>query len=343
MKDVESIIKVYSDSGSKRETARILGISKNTVKFWLAKTEDNPNIPLSELVQKKKVLIGHRSISNEVESKIYELLKGNQSKSKKLQWKSTAIHDKLLTLGFKVSQSSVDRIVRDWKKENEPKEVFIQQVPNIGSPCEFDWGHTPLKIGGIARNIPSASFVLRSSLYRFFLLYPKETLPFVIQSHIDFFDDIQRVPKEIVYDNLKTVVNNARTKEINEVFLRFSLNYCFSIRICNPSSPEEKGTDEESIGFVRNRIFSERDSFRDIDEANDYIRSKLRDINNSSVYRRDLTPLDALKKNVDKLNPLPSLRYDNFILETRCLNRYYQITFERNWYSVPEDYCSKVV
>ena len=40
MKDVESIIKVYGETGSKRETARILGISKNTVKLWLAKTED---------------------------------------------------------------------------------------------------------------------------------------------------------------------------------------------------------------------------------------------------------------------------------------------------------------
>ena len=59
VKDVESIIKVYGETGSKRETARILGISKNTVKLWLAKTEDNPNIPLPELVQKKKVSIEH--------------------------------------------------------------------------------------------------------------------------------------------------------------------------------------------------------------------------------------------------------------------------------------------
>jgi len=237
VKDVESIIKVYGETGSKRETARILGISKNTVKLWLAKTEDNPNIPLPELVQKKKVSIGHRLLPYEAESKIYELLKENQSKPKKLKYKNTTIHDKLLTLGFKVSQSSVDRIVRDWKKENVPKEVFIQQVPYKGSSCEFDWGHAPLKLDGVTRNIPLASFVLRNSLFRFLLLYPRETLQFVIQSHIDFFDAIGGVPNEIAYDNLKTVVNNARTREINEEFYRFSSNYSFSVRICNPYSP----------------------------------------------------------------------------------------------------------
>jgi len=65
--------------------------------------------------------------------------------------------------------------------------------------------------------------------------------------------------------------------------------------ICNPGSPQEKGTDEQSIGYVRRMAFAERTSFDTLDDANAWLKQRLLEINSAPVHRRDLTPIEGLE------------------------------------------------
>jgi transposase len=109
--------------------------------------------------------------------------------------------------------------------------------------------------------------VLNHSLYRVSRLDSRETLLEVIQAHIEFFNEIEAVPQKMVYDQMSTVYTS-KTKQINERFLEFATHYGFTPVICNPGSPQEKGNDEQSIGYVRRMAFAERTSFETLEEAN---------------------------------------------------------------------------
>ena len=339
VKEVDQILQVYEETSSIKKTALILKCSKNTVRAYLRKSNKYPDIPLESLVKRKQVIGSRRTITVETISLVHQLLSDNQNKHPKLRMKCPAIHDKLLKEGHQISLTSVKRIVRAWRKENEPKrEIFILQVPTIGIVSEFDWGYVFLKIRGVVTKVSVAFFVLRGSLFRFARAYRKETMLFILQAHLDFFDYLGLIPDDIMFDNLKTVVTDHNTHKFNTTFLRFAQHYGFQPKACNLSSPEEKGSDEETVGFLRNRIFCHRDSFSSYEEINIYLEEQLKTINANPVYRRELTPIEGLRSKIDHLHPYPSLRYDNCIQESRTVNKYNQISVDANWYSVPEDY-----
>lgn len=339
MKEIEKMLEVYEQTKSIRKTAKIMKCSKNTIKAWIRKLVNQPDIPLVKIVKRKKVTMNHRSIPSSIEERIIRMLKADKEKHKVLRIKNSKILSVLRKDGIVISKSSVQRIVSAWRKANEPKkEIFIQQEPTKGPACEFDWGYIPLIIQGIALRIPAVFIVLRGSLYRFARIYLRETSQFVLQAHIDFFNQIGGVPDIIRYDNLKTVISNPILGTVNPTFLRFASHYGFSVSACNRGSPEEKGTDEESVGFLRNWVFSLRNTFSSIEEANAYFEENLLELNSKSVYRRVLTPMDGLKSNIDRLHPLPSLSYDNCLQDIRHINQYNQISVEANWYSVPDEY-----
>jgi len=95
-------------------------------------------------------------------------------------------------------------------------------------------------------------------------------------------------------------------------------------------------TDEESVGFVRNWCFSERNEFDSLEQANEYLKEKVRGINSRHVYKRELPPTEGLKLEKAHLKALPTATYNNYILEKRMVSKYSTVMFERNYYSVPE-------
>lgn len=339
VKEIEKMLEVYEQTGSIRQTAKILHCSKNTVKCWIHKSRKQPDVPLELMAKRKKTKLGFKSISPLIEKKIIQQLEENKEKHIHLKLKNAKILTKLHQEGISISKSSVQRIVSSWRKQNDPhKEIFIQQVPTVGPACEFDWGYIHLNIRGLALRLSAVFIVLRGSLYRYARIYPRETSQFVIQAHMDYFHHIGGVPDIIRYDNLKTVISDPVKKTVNPSFLRFATHYGFQVNACNRQSPEEKGTDEESVGFLRNWVYCLRDSFSSLQEANDYLENELIPLNSRSVFRREETPVQALQQNIDQLHAYPSLQYDNSLQEVRHINKYNQISVEANWYSVPEEY-----
>ncbi len=339
VKEIEKILEVYEQTGSIRQTAKVLNCSKNTIKLWLRKSRKQPEVPLELMAKRKKTKLGYRSISPLVEKKIIHLLEENKDKHKQLKLKNAKILSLLHKEGISISKTSVQRIVSAWRKKNDPhKEIFIQQVPTIGPACEFDWGSIPLNIQGVPIRFSAVFIVLRGSLYRYAKIYPRESSQFVLQAHMDYFHHIGGVPDVIRYDNLKTVISDPIRGTVNSTFLRFATHYGFTVNACNCESPEEKGTDEQSVGFLRNWVYCLRDTFSSLQEANDYLSENLIQINSRPVYRRERTPMESIRNNIDHLHAYPSLRYDNSLQESRSINKYNQISVDANWYSVPEEY-----
>ena len=337
----QQILELYDQSGSIRFVAKQMDISRNTVSKYLKRVEQYRLKEKPSIIYRKP---SHRKISPETVERVHALLEENKVKPVKLRFTAKKIFSILIREGYKISYTSVKRIVHEWKMRNTIfNEVFIMQVPVIGKRAEFDWGYVPLKIKGVLKSYPVIFMVLNNSLYRYAWVFEKETLLEVIEGHIQFFKQIGGVPKTIFYDNLKVVVDDSSEKRINEHFLQFSSFFNFTPIPCNPSSPNEKGTDEETVGFVRNYCFSERNEFDSVDEANEFLSFKLVEINSGHVNKRELPPIEGLSQERDYLIPLPVAEYNNYVIEKRMISKYSMISFEGNYYSVPEDHQSRSI
>jgi len=178
--------------------------------------------------------------------------------------------------------------------------------------------------------------VLNNSLYRFGRVYPDESQNNVFYGLIEFFHEIGGVPENIFFDNMKTVVTSPQGKVFNERFLQFAAHYGFRVNACNPHSPQEKGTVEKSVSVIRKSAFGQSDSFNSLKEANEYLKKVLLRINGFSVANRELIPLDGLELERRSLLPLPSMDFQPYDLKYRKVNSYSTVSFERNFYSVPE-------
>jgi hypothetical protein len=224
-----------------------------------------------------------------------------------------------------------------WKRTNSPREVYILQEPRIGQRAEFDWGEVVLCIEGVRSKFYLAVFVLPFSLYRFARLYPRSARLEVIQAHIEFFHEIGAVPETIFYDRM-SVVYDSQEQKLNEKFLEYSMHSGFRPCVCNPASPHEKGTDEESVGYVRRLTFGERSSFESFEAAIEWLSMCLTEINARPVYRRPDVPVQGLVQERDLMHHLPTLEYENYDLKRATISRYSLVKCEGNFYSVPDTY-----
>jgi len=308
------------------------------VKKYLHQVKDVQDGLAEEIIPKnRKIVQSSRVLTDLVRQKIHEYLESNLGCPKKQRLTAKRIWELLVQNGHKIGYTSVkDEVVR-WKRANASREVFILQEPRIGQRAEFDWGEVALSIAGVWQKFYLAVFVLPFSLYRFARLYHRSARLEVIQAHIEFFREIGSVPEAIFYDRM-AVVYDSRKQQFNDKFLELSMHFGFQPCVCNPASPNEKGTDEESVGYVRRATFGERSSFASINEATEWLKMRLVEINGHPVYRRSNVPVQGLEQERNMMHLLPTLEFENYELKRATISRYSLVKFDRNFYSIPDTY-----
>ena len=292
------------------------------------------------LPENRKIQQPRRSVTDEILLFIHSLLEENLTRPNKQRMNGRQIHTLTVQKGYIIGYSTVRQIIAAWNKTKSPREVFILQEPEPGYRAEFDWCEVSLQINGIWTKVHMAVMVLTFSLYRFARLYPHETQQEVIDAHIKFFNEIQSVSQYIYYDNLRAVYDYTR-KVFQDKYLQFASHYGFSYEVCNTASPHEKGTDEESVSYIRRNAFGERVNFESYEEAQKWLQLILVRLNSNPVYRRNNTPIEALKEEQTPMIPLPTLEYSNYLIKTAKISKYSLVTFDRNYYSIPDTYRQK--
>lgn len=124
---------------------------------------------------------------------------------------SQRLYECLQVEGYCGSYTVVQRFVKCWKiqHKNSPtiKQAFVPLAFPIGETCQFDWSQETVELGGVVQTIKVAHFRLVYSRKMFVAAYPRETQEMVLDAHSKAFTFFGGVPKRMVYDNLKTVVD----------------------------------------------------------------------------------------------------------------------------------------
>ena len=336
---------------SNRWIAKEIGCDRKTVaRYWQRYCEEKAKLtePEADIKEVQEKLCSaprydsdgrkRRKLTDDLLARLEEILREEAHKDRRLgthkqQLSNKQIHEQLVSENYDISLSSINAEIKRMRKTHP--ECFIRQEYELGDRLEYDFGEVKLEIGGIVRSYHMAVLSSPGGEYRWCYLYTNQRKEVFLESHVAFFEKIGGCYKEVVYDNMRNVVSRfigRNEKELNEDLVKLAIYYGFSINVTNCFRGNEKGYVESSVKILRNRIFAQRYQFLTLDDAREYMESRLEEMNQNSRIEQEKEMLLPWK---------PPLELAE--ISENEVNSYSFISVDNNFYSVPEYLVGKKV
>ncbi len=243
--------------------------------------------------------------------------------------KASQVYERLKSYGFKGSYGTVSVWTQRYRQKG--KQAYHELTFLPGEEAQVDWIEERLPWG----SAHGFAIILAYSRYLYVRFYPRQSLEFFLEGHIEAYREMGGLARRHRYDNIKTVVIE-RSPEVkfNAQFLDFARHFGFSIHLCNPYRANEKGRIERALRDLRD--FLRVNTFQDIKDLNRKV-NLWRIERNQRIHRStQKAPLEALKE--EKLQALPAISYRPYRVALSPVSKTGFVEFETNRYSVPSSY-----
>ncbi len=240
------------------------------------------------------------------------------------------VYERLKGYGFTGGYTAVKEYTFSFRNKKSKKAYHeLEFLP--GQEAQVDWMQRTLPFGVAYGFI----YLLSYSRYLYVKFYPRNSLEFFLDGHMEAFRETGGVAATNRYDNLKSVVIK-RKPEItyNARFLDFARHYGFSLHACNPGKANEKGRVERVIRDIG--AFIGTNTFSDIEELNKKTGLWRIERNNRVHRTTDVRPSDALKK--ERLKGLPGISYQPYRVQSAVVSTTGFVYFDANRYSAPSSF-----
>ncbi|HEX2648079.1 MAG TPA: IS21 family transposase [Candidatus Dormibacteraeota bacterium] len=147
-----------------------------------------------------------------------------------------------------------------------PAELMVRFEGVAGEFAQFDFGEVSVRlVDGPRRVVHFAAYRLKYSRWIHVTLVPDERVEPLIRSLLAGFASGGGVPLRVVFDNPKTVVlrYEERRPVWNPTLAPVAIDYGFTVELCTPRQPHQKGAVENLVGFVKRSFFRAR-RFQDL-------------------------------------------------------------------------------
>jgi transposase len=289
-------------------------------------------------------------LTQEIQAQIDQLLILNhQKKSQGLRKQLLKKKDILAELhrqGFSIGYTTVCNYIHNKESPPSVKEAFIRQSYLPGDVCEFDWGEIKVYLGDSPVRLQLAVFTSAYSNYRYGFIYNRQDTLAFMESHVRFFETIEGVFHQLVYDNMRIAVAKfvgRHEKEPTVSLLQLRGHYGFTHRFCNAYRGNEKGHVERSVEYIRRKAFGMKDHFTDIKEAESWLFKALDKLNSEKQSGTDKTALEMFMEEKAVLGILPPSKPVYCEQIQLRVDKYATISYRTNRYSVPDHLVGKFV
>ena len=239
---------------------------------------------------------------------------------------------------------------RDIVAKHRPRaatEAYLRVRTMPGEQAQVDWGSFGrVRIGNAERKLYAFVMVLSWSRHIFLRFYVNQSTSNFLHGHVDAFEYFGAVPREILYDNLKSVVVERIGKAIrfNSESLDLASHYKFKPVPVEVGQPASKGRVERGIQYIRTSFFEAR-QWKDLNDLN---QQALEWCSGESAERRWVQNEKKLVKEAfeeDRRNmlALPKTAYPVYDRETVKAGKTPYIRFDGNDYSVPAEHVKKTL
>lgn len=243
--------------------------------------------------------------------------------------RASQVYERLMPYGYQGGYGLVQEHTRRYRRKTSQAYHELSFLP--GEESQVDWMEAKLPFGRVYGFV----LILAWSRYLFVRFYPRSSLEFFLEGHVDAFREMGGIARKHRYDNLKSVVIQRKPEMIlNAQFLDFARHYGFSIHPCTPGRPNEKGRVERVIRDIR--AFIEGNEFADYADLNrktDLWRKE----RHGRIHRATKKmPAEALGE--ESLLSLPHIAYKPCRIVPASIGKTAFVECDTNRYSVPSEY-----
>jgi transposase len=293
-------IKILHRQGkSIRAIAEELGISRNTVRRYLRSQEQQPAYK-------------ERPAANSKLDPFKTYLHERITTAAPNQVPSTVLKRELEAMGY----TGGITILRDYLAASRPRsepEPLIRFETEPGQQMQVDWVE-------FRRHNRLAAFVatLGYSRASYVEYVTNEKIDTLLACHSNAFEYFGGIPRQILYDNMKTVVVQRDAYGLGEhrfqpAFWDFAHHYGFDPKLCRPYRAKTKGKVERFNHYLRHSFHNPlRGRLQmgglplDVDTANYEVRRWLADVANTRLHATlKARPIDLLELERPHLQILP--------------------------------------
>ena len=237
-----------------REITRRTGLSRNTVRKYLASGVVEPRYPNRKSPTKL----------DDYELTLTSWLFRESRRHRKQRKTVKQLHSDLVQLGYSGSYDRVAAFARNWRAEQQEskktaaKNTFVPLSFAPGEAFQFDWSEDYVQINGVNTKLLIAHFKLSHSRVFFMRAYLMQSHEMLFDAHYHAFVAFGGVPERGIYDNMKTAVDKVRKgkqRDVNKRFTAMVSHYLFEAEFCNPAAGWEKGQVEKNVLDARRRIW----------------------------------------------------------------------------------------
>ena len=212
-------------------------------------------------------------------------------------------------------EGSVDLVKRRLRELRPPLVRPAQRTGyRPGQVLQLDWAEMPTRplLAGRERRVYAlvVSLPYSGAQSAFFSL--ELTLEAFLEGHVRAFEWLGGVPRECIYDNLRSVVARREGEEViwNRRFLHLRGHYGFHASPCTPATPREKGSVEAAVRYLKSGFWPAR-RFRSLAELEEQYAGWRDRTCNRRLHATRRVPVDErLAEERAGLRPLTPQRFD---------------------------------
>jgi len=283
------------------------------------------------------------------------MLEANAGKPRRERLTATRIFELLQGEGYDGGYDAVRRYVKRWRKKRSKSggQAFVPLVFAPGEAYQFDWSHEVVVLAGVVTKVKVGHMRLCHSRMPFVCAFPREAQEMVFEAHARAFTFFGGVCERGIYDNMKTAVDavfiakKARSaksagatgpqkdRQFNRRFLAMCSHYLVEPTACTPAAGWEKGQVENQVGTIRERFFTPRLKFDNLEELNAWLAERC------ITYAKEQSHPESKDKTVWEMfevekTALIEVRgpFDGFRATPAAVSKTCLVCFDRNRYSV---------
>lgn len=333
LQDWAAVQKVYAQTHSKRRTAQILGMSRNTVRRLL----EQADTPAYTRTNYKSCIDSYREQVIEWRCKPYE-------------YNGTRIFRELKKKGYEGSIGPVYRLLRriDEDVESISSKATVRVETPPGDQAQFDWSEYSMAIGGRERKVYCFSMVLAASRKKAVCFSLKVDAEAIYEAIQELFEDLGGVTLELLIDNPKALVieNNPKSEDeirYNPEALMLAKHLGTELNACPCYWPRKKGKVEAPFTYIEQQ-FVKGNSFATMEELNRrgkaFVDAWCEETHGTT---RRVPNQHYLQEEKQALQPLPKKRYRIKELQKRIVSSDSFVSINASKYSVPVKYVGKTL
>jgi transposase len=325
-----------------REIARRTGLSRNTVRKYLASQELEPAYPARKSPSKL----------DDYEETLTSWLFRESRRPRKQRRTVKRLYKDLVELGYTGSYDRVAAFARQWRQaqleaKRQPGKAFVPLQFAPAEAFQFDWSEDWVRINGVSTKLQIAHFKLSYSRAFFLRAYLTQSHEMLFDAHYHAFVAFGGIPERGIYDNMKTAVDKVgrgKQRQVNKRFHAMVGHYLYEPEFCNPAAGWEKGQVEKAVQDARHGLWYDTPPFKSLQELNHWLQERCHTLWQETAHPqlKNRSLAECLADEQPKMMPVPAA-FDGFVEVSKRVSSTCLITFEHNRYSVPASFANRVI